>query len=194
MSLCGLYRGKICHQELYLVETLPPTVSKKCIHELAGLLPAERGNVGSSGLALSSQSAVGATFPAHSSASASADILVASQARKLLLLSEKNEVCVFIAVLGDGFDMAERKVAVVPTSSETLPSLFVDSLTADLGACSVLGGAMGVLRGFPSSDTPYMVEKIRTSSHTLASEAYVPGWAVTKDSLLSKDIAAQEWS
>lgn len=98
-------------------------------------------------------------------------------------------------VLGDGFATPGRKeIVVVPSSLETSPSSFIDSLTADRGACSVLGGALGVSRGFPSSDTPYMVEKLRTASHPLASKAYIPGWAVTKDSLLSEDITAQECS
>lgn len=82
----------------------------------------------------------------------------------------------------------------MPSSSETSPSPFIDSLTVDPGACSVLGGALGVSGGFLSSDAPYTIEKMRTASHPLAFEAYISCWAVTKDSLLLKDIAAQEWS
>ncbi|CAI9296456.1 unnamed protein product [Lactuca saligna] len=87
-------------------------------------------------------------------------------------------------VLGDGFSVLGRKeIVVVLSSSKTSPSSFIDSLMAYLGACSVLRGALGVSGGSPPSDIPYMVEKMRTASHPLVSEAYVPGWAVTKYSL-----------
>ncbi|CAI9300267.1 unnamed protein product [Lactuca saligna] len=98
-------------------------------------------------------------------------------------------------VLGDGFSAPGwKEIVVVPSSSKTSPSPFIDLLTTDPSVCSVLGGALGVSGGFPSSEIPYMVEKMRTTSHPVDSKAYVPGWAVTKDSLLSEDIATWEWS
>ncbi|CAI9287408.1 unnamed protein product [Lactuca saligna] len=47
---------------------------------------------------------------------------------------------------------------------------------------------------FSPSNIPYMVDEMRIASHPSALEAYILGWAVTKDSLLLEDIAAHEWS
>ncbi|CAI9268915.1 unnamed protein product [Lactuca saligna] len=47
MALRGHYRGKLCHRKVDLVEALPPPVSEKRMRELAGLLSAEGGNIGS---------------------------------------------------------------------------------------------------------------------------------------------------
>ena len=63
-------------------------------------------------------------------------------------------------VLSNGFAKPGRKeIVVVPNSSEISTSLFIHSLTTDPSTCSVLGGALGMSGGIPSSDTPYMVEK-----------------------------------
>lgn len=80
--LCGHYRGKLRHREVYLVETLPPHVSEKHMWELVGLLSIEGGNVGPSGPASSSQLVVGVKCPTRFPSSASADILVVGQAGK----------------------------------------------------------------------------------------------------------------
>ena len=49
MALRGHYLVKLCHQEIDLVEALPPHVSERHMRELAGQPLVERGNEGSSG-------------------------------------------------------------------------------------------------------------------------------------------------
>lgn len=57
------------------------------------------------------------------------------------------------------------------SSLKESPSPFIGLLSVDLGSSS-------------------MVDEVRTTCHSLASEAYAQSWAVTKDSLLMEDIAA----
>ncbi|CAI9299232.1 unnamed protein product [Lactuca saligna] len=82
MAMCRHYRGKLCHREVELLETLPPPVSEKCMKEVIGLFSVKERNVGSSGLSLPSQPVVGAIFTARFSASDSADIPVVAQVGK----------------------------------------------------------------------------------------------------------------
>lgn len=65
MVLRDHYRGKLYHQEVYLVEALPPPVSERRMQELARLLSLEGGNVGSSGTTLPSRLTVGVVSPAR---------------------------------------------------------------------------------------------------------------------------------
>ncbi|CAI9260281.1 unnamed protein product [Lactuca saligna] len=133
--------------------------------ELARLLPTEGGNVGSSGPASSTQLGVGTTIPSHSTASSSADILMVNQVGKKAKHSVRAQGGIGY-VHGDVFSAPGRKeIVVVPISSNTSPYLFIDSLTANPGACSVLGGALGMLGGFPPSDITYMVEKWSYCAH-----------------------------
>lgn len=68
-------------------------------------------------------------------------------------------------------------------------TISVAKLLSDIGdvlgdGFPVLGGTLGVSGDSSPSNKPYMVDEMRTASHPLASEAYVLGWVVTKDSLL----------
>ncbi|CAI9296980.1 unnamed protein product [Lactuca saligna] len=219
----AIIRVSFINGRLSLWRLIPLPYLKKHMRELAGLLPEEGENFGSSEPASSSQPSVGTTFLAHSPASASVNIHVIGQAGKIttpirrkqsacvVLLSDKDtesdgvglrphkkKNTVFVPKLLDGIrDVlcygisapVRKEIVVVPRSSKTSASSFIDSLTTELGACSVLKGALGMSRGFPPSDIPYMVEKMRIASHPLASEAYIPIWAVTKDLLLLEYIA-----
>ncbi|CAI9286898.1 unnamed protein product [Lactuca saligna] len=101
-----------------------------------------RVNVGSSEPSSSSQLVVGDIFTTHSPASSSASIPMMGQAGKMnvpKLLGGIGDV------LDDGFStLGQKERAVMPSSSKASPSPFVDSLTVDPDAYSVLGGALGV--------------------------------------------------
>ncbi|KAL7588712.1 hypothetical protein Lser_V15G39308 [Lactuca serriola] len=98
-------------------------------------------------------------------------------------------------ILGSEFSVPEKKEGVVvPSSSMTRPSSFTGSISVDPDSVFVLEGALGSPRGHFQPGKPSLVGDTRISSHHLSSEAYAPDWAIGRDSLLSEDIAAQEWS
>lgn len=84
----------------------------------------------------------------------------------------------------------QKEIVVVPRSLNALPSSFTGSLSIDPGSSFVPRGALGVSEESSPSGKPSMIDKVRTVPHPLAFEAYALGWVVTKDSLLSEDIAA----
>ncbi|KAL7598536.1 hypothetical protein Lser_V15G27182 [Lactuca serriola] len=75
----------------------------------------------------------------------------------------------------------------------TPPSPFTGSLSIDLGYGFVFGGALGSPGGSFQPEKPSTVDEMGTSSHSFSFEAYAPAWTITRDSLLSEDITAQEW-
>ncbi|CAI9290479.1 unnamed protein product [Lactuca saligna] len=166
MALRSYYWGKLCHREVDLVETLPLPVFEKCMRDLA------------------------ARFLASASTD---DVVVGQPGKGTTPILKKRSVCVMLSsdeeTKSDDFSLFPRKIRNM---------MFVPKLLGDIGyvldssACSMLGDILGVSGGYSPSNKPYMVDEVRNASHPLASEAYVPIWVVTKDSLLLEDIAAQE--
>ncbi|CAI9275791.1 unnamed protein product [Lactuca saligna] len=94
-------------------------------------------------------------------------------------------------ILGDKFFVTGQNERVaVPSSSVTPPSSFTGSFPDDFGSSSMFGGISGSLKGSYQPERPARVGEVGTTSHSLSFEAYAPGWAITKDSLLSEDITA----
>ncbi|CAI9276418.1 unnamed protein product [Lactuca saligna] len=132
MAMCSYYRGKVCHREVDLLETIPPPVFEKHMGELAELLLTEGGSSSSSRPTSLSQPVVRAIFPARFLASTFADIHVVDQAGK----DEETEsddmglrphkMCNTVSVpklhgdirdvLGDKFPMpGQKEIVVVPS-------------------------------------------------------------------------------
>ena len=80
----------------------------------------------------------------------------------------------------------------VPSSPEASPSPSVGSPLVNPGSGSISGGAPSSHRGSFQCEKPSLVDETGTSFHSLSFEAYVPSWAVTRDSLLSEDATTQE--
>ncbi|CAI9285184.1 unnamed protein product [Lactuca saligna] len=98
-------------------------------------------------------------------------------------------------IVGGQFFVPEKKeIVVVPSSSKASPSLFVGSPLVNLSSSSMFGGVPSSPGGSFQREKPSLIDEIGTPSHSLSFEAYASGWAITIDSLLSKDTTAQEWS
>lgn len=96
-------------------------------------------------------------------------------------------------ILGGPFSVTEQKeIVVVPSSLEASPPPFTSSPLVNLGSDSISGGAPSSPGGSFQCEKPSMVDETRTLSHSLSFEAYAPGWAIARDSLLSEDTTAQE--
>lgn len=94
-------------------------------------------------------------------------------------------------VLGDRFSMLGQKERVLVSSYSMAPtSPLTSSLAIDPSSDFMFGDALGSFR----PEKPSSFDEMGTLSHSLSFEAYAPGWAITRDSLLSEDITAQDWS
>lgn len=79
-------------------------------------------------------------------------------------------------------------------SSITPPPPFTGALSSDLGSRSMFGGMLGSPGGSSQPKKPPVVGETGNSCHPLSSEAYILDWVIGRDSLLSENIADQEWS
>ncbi|CAI9292282.1 unnamed protein product [Lactuca saligna] len=201
MALRDHYRGRFDHWEIDLVEYLPLLMSKRHMRELAGLLLVERGNVGSSGPASPSPPTVGVVSPVCSPGLAPPGLPMGVQAGKSSALIRKRTVSVARllggtgGILNDRFSVLEQKeIVVAPNSLEASPLPFFGSPLVNLGSGSMFAGAPSSPGGSFQFEKPSLFGEIGTSSHSPSFEAYAPGWVITRDSLLSEDTTAQEWS
>ncbi|CAI9298593.1 unnamed protein product [Lactuca saligna] len=196
MALSGHYRGKLYHHEIDLVEDLPPPVSKRCMREFVGFLLVEGVNVGSSGPAPPSRTAVGVVSPVRSPIRAPSEETESDNAGLHPHKVRRNVFMVKIlggirGILGSELYVPGYKEGVVVPSSSMPPTLsFTCSLSIDLDSVFVLVGALGLPRGPFQPGKPSPVGETGTSSHPLSSEAYAPDRVIGRDSLLSEDIAA----
>ncbi|CAI9270839.1 unnamed protein product [Lactuca saligna] len=87
-----------------------------------------------------------------------------------------------------------EEVVVVPSFLESSSSPSAGSPLVNHGYGSMFGVASSSPRGSFQREKPSLIDETGTSSHSLSFEAYAPGWAVTRDSLLSEDPTAQDWS
>ena len=98
-------------------------------------------------------------------------------------------------ILNDRFSVPEQKeIVVVPNSPEVSSSPFAGSPLVNLGSSSMSWGAPSSPEGSFQCEKPSLFDEIGTLSHSPSFEAYAPGWAITRDSLLLEDTTAQEWS
>ncbi|CAI9281465.1 unnamed protein product [Lactuca saligna] len=187
MALCGHYQGKLYHREINHIEFLPPPVSERRMQELGGLLLVEGGNVGSHGSASPSQPTVVAISPVHSPVAVPSGFPAGAQVERSNAPTRK-----------------KRSMRVVPSSEEEIES-------DDAGLCPrkarrivsmarLLGCIGDILSGqfyVPKQREVVVVPSSpgASLSRSVGSPlAYALGWAITRDSLLSEDTTAQEWS
>ncbi|CAI9272063.1 unnamed protein product [Lactuca saligna] len=98
-------------------------------------------------------------------------------------------------VLSDRFSVPEQKeIVVVPGSTEASPFPFACSPLVNLDTDSMFGRVSSSPGGSFQREKPSLVDEVGTPYHSLSFGSYALGWAITRDSLLSEDIAAQEWS
>ncbi|CAI9287425.1 unnamed protein product [Lactuca saligna] len=98
-------------------------------------------------------------------------------------------------ILGSKFSVPGKKEGgVVPSSSMTPPSSFTGSLSVDPDSIFVHEGALDSPGGPFQPGNPSLVSETGTSFHPISSKSYAPDWAIGRNSLLSEDIATQEWS
>lgn len=97
-------------------------------------------------------------------------------------------------ILEGQFSMPEQREMVVPSSPGASPSRSADSPLVNPGSDFVSGGAPSSPGGSLQRVKPSLINEIGNLSHSPSIEAYAPGWAITKDSLLSEDNTTQEWS
>ncbi|CAI9297974.1 unnamed protein product [Lactuca saligna] len=171
MVLRGHYRGKLCHWEIDLLEALRPLVSKKRMREFAGFLSIEGGNTCSSGPTSHSRLAVGVVSPVHLPAPASFGLPVGSdeetESDDACLYPRKMHKTVSVAKLLGGIDdvLGDRFFVPGQKEKEVVPSSSMTPPFPFIGLLSI----------------------------DIDSGSVLEGWEITRDSLLSKDINAQEW-